>query len=264
MPRVKSSAASSDGVLAVALTFRIVEALAKSRPGLGVTELARLVGATKSRVHRHVVTLTKTGYVTKDSQSEKYLLGPAMAVLAQTIVTSVDLVGLARPALAKLRDDFGHTALVAKHEGDQIRVIDVALGTSDFAIMQRPGNALAPNLLHCSALGKIALAFGPPELLQRLLSRRLPKITAKTITDRRALLAELDRIRKRGWANVPDEGMIGFNAVAAPVIGAQGNLAAMIGVIGATRSLPANPPVDLVASIQRAGAQISAALGAPA
>src|SRR6185312_2479510 len=43
------------------------------------------------------------------------------------------------------------------------------------------------------------------------LSQRLPKITPKTITDRRTLSAQLDLVRKRGWASVPDEGMIGFN-----------------------------------------------------
>ena len=40
-------------------------------------------------------------------------------------------------------------------------MLDVALGTSDFAIMQRVGNTLPAGTLHCSALGKIALAFGP-------------------------------------------------------------------------------------------------------
>jgi IclR family transcriptional regulator, KDG regulon repressor len=58
MPRVKFSSTPSDGILAVTLTFSIIEALAKSNSGLGVTALAKIVGATKSRVHRHLVTLT--------------------------------------------------------------------------------------------------------------------------------------------------------------------------------------------------------------
>jgi IclR family transcriptional regulator, KDG regulon repressor len=170
MPKVTLSANLSDGVLAVTLTFSIVEALAKSRSGLGVTELAKQVGATKSRVHRHLVTLLQSGYVTRGLQAEKYCIGTAMVVLAQEIISGVDLVAIARPVLARLRDDFGHTALIARCEGDRIRILDVALGNSDFAIVQRPGNALGQDMLHCSALGKIALAFGPPGLLQNLLS----------------------------------------------------------------------------------------------
>jgi hypothetical protein len=137
----------------------------------------------------------------------------------------------------------------------------VALGNSDFAIVQRPGNVLGPDMFHCSAVGKIALAFGPPGLLQNLLSRRVPKVTPNTITDPRRLRAELDSVRKRGWANVPNEGMIGFNAFAVPISDARANLVAMIGVIGATRILPPEPLRDLIMSLQHAGSQIAAALG---
>jgi DNA-binding IclR family transcriptional regulator len=260
MPKVTSSTNLSDGILAVTLTFSIVEALAKSRSGLGVTELATQVGATKSRVHRHLATLLQSGYVTR-LQTEKYCVGPAMVVLAQKIMSNVDLVAIARPFLARLRDDFGHTALIARCEGERICVLDVALGNSDFAIVQRPGNVLGPDMFHCSAVGKIALAFGPPGLLQNLLSRRVPKVTPNTITDPRRLRAELDSVRKRGWANVPNEGMIGFNAFAVPISDARANLVAMIGVIGATRILPPEPLRDLIMSLQHAGSQIAAALG---
>jgi IclR family transcriptional regulator, KDG regulon repressor len=98
-------------------------------------------------------------------------------------------------------------------------------------------------------------------LLQRMLSRRLPKPTPKTITDRRALLAELERVRKRGWAAVPDEGMIGFNALAVPIFDAQQNLTAMVGVIGPTRLLPAPAPTDIIESLLRTEVQIASALG---
>ena len=261
MPRVKFSSAPSDGILAVTLTFSIIEALAKSNSGLGVTALAKLVGATKSRVYRHLVTLTQAGYVVQDRQTEKYRVGPGMVGLAQAVITGVDIVAIARPALARLRDEFGHTTLIARLEGEQIRVLDVALGTSEFSIVQRPGNVLAPDMLHCSALGKIALAFGPRELVQNVLSRRLPKKTSNTITNPRSLSAELDHVRKRGWSDVPDEGMIGFNAVAVPIIDGQANLTAMIGVIGPTRILPAKPSANLVGCMKRAGTQVSAALG---
>jgi DNA-binding IclR family transcriptional regulator len=261
MPRVKFNSTPSDGILAVTLTFSIVEALAKSPSGLGVTALAKLVGATKSRAHRHLVTLTQAGYVAQDQQTEKYRVGPGMVVLAQAITAGVDIVAIARPALARLRDEFGHTTLIARLEGEQIRVLDVALGTSEFSIMQRPGNALARDMLHCSALGKIALAFGPRKLAQDAMSRRLPKMTPNTIINPRALSSEIDRVRKRGWSHVPDEGMIGFNAVAVPIIDAQATLAAMIGMIGPTRILPAKPSTHLLSSIKRAGMQVSAALG---
>lgn len=261
MPRVKGSSGSSDGILAVDLTFRIIEALADSPPGLGVTELAKLLNATKTRIYRHLVTLSRSGFVVQNRETEKYCVGPRMVSLANSIANGVDLVACARPALIELRDTFGHTAILTKLERDQIRVLEVALGTSDFAIMQRVGNTLPAAMLHCTALGKIALAFGPEHLAQAVLARPLKKMTPNTITKAGALKQELGRVRKQGWAIVPDEGIIGFNALAVPVLDANASLAAMLGVIGATRGLPATPPSDLVNALKRAGETISSALG---
>src|ERR1700722_20212373 len=116
MPRVKFSSTRSDGILAVTLTFSIIEALAKSNSGLGVTALAKLVGATKSRVHPHLVTLTQAGYLEQDQQPEKYRVGPGMVVLAQAVITGVDIVAIARPALAQLRDEFGTPHFIRRLE----------------------------------------------------------------------------------------------------------------------------------------------------
>ena len=261
MPRVKGSSGSSDGILAVDLTFRIIEALAGSPPGRGVTELAKLLDATKARIYRHLVTLSRSGFVVQNPETEKYCVGPRMVSLANSIANGVDLIVCARPALIGLRDKFGHTAILTKLERDQIRVLEVALGTSDFAIMQRVGNTLPAATLHCTALGKVALAFGPEHLAQEVLARPLKKMTPNTITRVGALKQELGRVRKQGWAIVPDEGIIGFNALAVPVLDANASLAAMLGVIAATRSLPANPPSDLVKALKRAGETISSALG---
>jgi IclR family transcriptional regulator, KDG regulon repressor len=261
MPRVKGSSGSGDGILAVDLTFRIIESLAGSPPGLGVTELARLLDATKARIYRHLVTLSRSGFVVQNPETEKYCVGPRMVSLASSIANGVDLIVCARPALIELRDMFGHTAILTKLERDQIRVLEVALGTSDFAIMQRIGNTLPAAMLHCTALGKIALAFGPEHLAQDVLARPLKKMTPHTITKAGALKQELGRVHKQGWAMVPDEGAVGFNALAVPVLDANASLAAMLGIIGATRGLPANPPSDLVAALKRAGQTISGALG---
>jgi DNA-binding IclR family transcriptional regulator len=127
--------------------------------------------------------------------------------------------------------------------------------------MQRVGNLLPAAMLHCTALGKIALAFGPEHLTQEVLAHPLKKMTPHTITKAGALKQELGRVRKQGWAIVPDEGAVGFNALAVPVLDANASLAAMLGVIGATRGLPATPPSDLLKALKRAGETISSALG---
>ncbi len=261
MPRVKGASSTDDGILAVTLTLRIVEALAAGTAGQGVTELARALGATKPRIYRHLDTLARAGFVVQDPRTEKYRIGPQMIALAHRIADGVDMVSAARPSLLALRDKSGQTALLAKLEGEKIRVLDVVLGTSDFAIMQRVGNTLPAGTLHCSALGKIALAFGPEDLVRATLAKPLRKVTAKTITNAKNLMIELKRVQKQGWATVPDEGAVGFNAIAAPIFDGQASLAAMVGVIAATRNLPQAPSPSLVRTLKSASSTISRSLG---
>jgi DNA-binding IclR family transcriptional regulator len=261
MPRVKGSSDPEAGILAVTLTFRIIEALANHPPALGVTELARLLDATKARIYRHLLTLCRAGYVTQDLKTEKYQIGSRMIALAHLLSSNIDLVAEARKALLGLRDSFGHTVILAAVDGDTIRVLDVALGTSDYAIVQRAGSTLQPDTMHCSALGKIALAFGPERLMEEQARKPLRKMTANTITNMRLLKQEIEQIRKRGWAMVPDESIVGFNAIAVPILDAHSALAAMIGVIGPTRALPAKPPSGLIESLKKNGAAISHTLG---
>jgi DNA-binding IclR family transcriptional regulator len=261
MPRVKGSAEAEAGILAVTLTFRIVEALANHPPSLGVTELARRLDATKARVYRHLLTLCQAGYVAQDLKTEKYQIGSRMIALAHLLSSNIDLVSEARKALLGLRDRFGHTTILAAVAGDTIRVLDVALGTSDYAIVQRAGNTLQPNTMHCSALGKIALAFGPKRLMEEQSQKPLRKMTENTITSVKLLKREIEQVRKRGWAMVPDESIVGFNAIAVPILDAHSALAAMIGVIGPTRALSVRPPPELIEGLKKNGAALSHTLG---
>jgi DNA-binding IclR family transcriptional regulator len=261
MPRVKSDANSGDGILAVSLALRLIETLATAGSPLGVTELATKLGATNSRIYRHLATLEQEGYVAQDAKSEKYKLGPRIVALAQTILGKADLIGNVRPVLTEIRDKFGHTTVFAQLEGEQIRILDAAVGTTDYAIMQRAGSILPSSVLHCSALGKIALAFGPEQLLQKIVSRPLKRRTDRTVTNPQALIEALKQVRKNGWASVPGEWMEGLNALAAPVFDST-RLTGMLGVIAPTHQLPAKPPSGLVSTLRSMAQDLSRSLGA--
>lgn len=263
MSRVKSGPNSGDGILAVGLTLRLIETLATSGSALGVTELATKLCATNSRIYRHLATLEQEGYVAQDVKSEKYKLGPRMIALSQAILGKADIIGSVRPVLTELRDRFGHTTVFAQLEGEQIRIVDAAVGTTDYAIMQRAGSILPSSVLHCSALGKVALAFGPEQLLQKIISRPLKKRTDRTVTSPQALMEAVKQVKKIGWASVPGEWIEGFNALAAPVFNSTRHLAGMLGVIAPTHQLPAKPPSEMVAMLRRMASTISQSLGAP-
>src|SRR5262249_62137814 len=66
--------------------------------------------------------------------------------------------------------------------------------------------------LHCTAIGKVLLAYGPAKLRPGRLERR----TEQTITSRAALEAELEAVRQRGYAVIDGELEPGLVAGAAP------------------------------------------------
>jgi DNA-binding IclR family transcriptional regulator len=88
--------------------------------------------------------------------------------------------------------------------------------------------------LHASAFGKVDLAFGGAELPAGDLVRLAPR----TITDRRALEADLTRARSRGFVVAVDELEDGLASVAAPVRDASGEVVASLAISGPTLRMP--------------------------
>jgi DNA-binding IclR family transcriptional regulator len=86
--------------------------------------------------------------------------------------------------------------------------------------------------LHCTAAGKVLLAFALPADQRRLLELPLTRETERTITDVTELGAQLEQARVRGYAQTQEELEDGLNAVAAPVRQADGSLAAALSVSG--------------------------------
>jgi DNA-binding IclR family transcriptional regulator len=85
---------------------------------------------------------------------------------------------------------------------------------------------------HCSAAGKVFLAFGASSLP----SGQLERLTPHTITDRPLLERDLEAVRRQGFATIVDELELGLAAVAAPVRDADAVVAAL-SVAGPTARL---------------------------
>jgi hypothetical protein len=84
---------------------------------------------------------------------------------------------------------------------------------------------------HALALGKVVLALGRPELVDRYVAHPgLRRFTAHTITDPAALRAELQTVRRRGFAVEREEAYLDFCCIAAPVRDARGRVLAVLGI----------------------------------
>jgi IclR family KDG regulon transcriptional repressor len=256
MPRV--AGAGGEGVQAVVLALRILERLAEDGQPMGVTALARSLGTTKSRIFRHLKTLTKEGYILQSRDTERYQVGARLAALGRLAGDTFDLASVAAGMLRELRDSLGHFSVVSEVEPEGVRVLATLPGKSSVEIGVKRGSLLS---FHGSAQGKVALAFGDESVRAAVFRSRLELLTPKTIVSPAILRRELDLVHKRGWAVAPNEALIGVNALAAPVFGASGALIGTVSIVDSIQFIEEEPTSEQIARVKDAARQISAALG---
>jgi IclR family transcriptional regulator, KDG regulon repressor len=243
---------------AVVTTLSIIEHMAQARGPVGVSELASAVAIPKPRIYRHLRTLVSRGYVTQEPQSEKYGLTMRLSHIARAIADQTGFHVELRSIMPALRARVHQSVVVGQVEEDGVRVIDILRESQAVEISSRPGTLFD---FHCTAQGKVALAFGPPKLWKRVQRGPLRQWTEATKTDLRRLKAEVDKVRKQGWAVAPGEVLSGINALAAPVFDAGGALAATIGILGSIQHVAPRPSPALVAAVLAAATEFSRRLG---
>lgn len=257
--RTAKPAAGAADIQSVGLAIRILESLAENRAPIGVTDLANALGMTKARIYRHLRTLVTLGYVAQDPSTEKYRLGVRFFVLSRAIGELFELVPAARPVAQALVEEFKQTVVVSMVEKNNIYVLEVFRSYSPVEIVTNPGAFLD---IHATAQGKVALAYGPPELLERVESAPLRAPTPRTITDPAVLRREVQKVRQRGWAIAPGESLEGVNAIAAPIFDRNGALTGTLGIVGSIQFVPRTPSRRQIEAIVNAGKEISRSLGA--
>lgn len=242
-------------VAAVERASAVLDALANGSHELGTNEIARRTGINASTVSRLLATLAAARLVEYVPESGRYRLGLRLLQLGQAVLGRLDLREVARPHLTGLVEETGETATLSAPGGRDAITVDFVQSESSVRSVARLGR---PSVAHATATGKVLLAFGEAELGPG----RLKRYTERTITDRRRLAAELERVRERGFATAVGEREDDLNAVAAPVFGGRGELAGILGVQGpAARFTPAGMTRAVPRLLAHARA-VSASLGA--
>lgn len=241
----------------VARAVALLDTLAASDAGLGVNELARRIGVNASTASRLLATLQDAGLVARD-EGGPYRLGLRLVTLSDRVLVQLDVRALARPLLIGLVERTGETATLSVPGDGEAITVDFVPSPSSVISMARVGR---PSVPHATAAGKVMLAWTGA-------AARLPSpltaFTDRTITDRAALAAELELVRDRGWAEAVGEREADLCALAAPVFGRGGELAAILGVQGPVSRLPPATRRAQREPLLTAAAELGRALGAPA
>jgi DNA-binding IclR family transcriptional regulator len=227
----------------------------------GVTELARRLGLHKSTASRLLATLQRRGLVEQDEETGKYRLGLVVIRLAERAERTLDLRGIALPELQRLARATRETVTLGIVQGDACLTVAQVDGPNMVACSDWTGRTTP---LHCVASGKILLAAMAERDVLRIARPGLPARTERTITGFEALMEELARVRRRGFATAFSEWIEGTNGVAVPVVDARGRVIASIGVWGPAFRVSAGRVAEIVASAREAAAAVTVRLGGAA
>ena len=211
-------------VAAVERALAVIEALADGQE-LGTNELARRAGLNASTTSRLLATLAGGRLVEHVEETGRYRLGPRFLQLGNVVLARLDLREAVRPHLRALVEATGETATLSAPGDPDAVTVDFVQGPASVVSVAHLGR---PSIAHATAAGKVGLAFGAASLP----AGELKRYTARTVTDRRRLEADLTRVRERGYAEAAGEREEDLNALAAPVFGSRIELAAILGVQG--------------------------------
>lgn len=236
-----SSERNGSGVQSVDRAISVLELLARAGWS-GVTDIAAVLGVHKSTAWRLVATLEARGLVAQHEDTGKYHLGFGLVHLARAVTVGFDLKRRARPMAERLADQTDETVVVAVLDGDGVVNIDQIIPQSGVVSMSWMGRRTP---LHCSANGKALLAFLPDEQREEFLAAPHEHFTPHTVVDRGELEAQLAAVRRDGYATALEELEEGLNAVAAPIVAADGELLGALSISAPAWRMPADRVPEL-------------------
>lgn len=218
----KPGSGQKDGrkVQAVRHLAAILRAVSQSPAPIGVNELARQVGLDKSSISRLVSSLEEERLLQR-SQDGRIRPGMGLLAISAPLMRDLGLSTRVRPSLVTLAERTGETVNLSVWSGTVAVSIVQALGTNAITHYASPGRS---NPAHCTASGKVLLAFEAPEVIDQVLSAPLKRYTEQTVTDPALLREQLRKIRAVGYAINITEFATDVCAISAAVIDMDGSL----------------------------------------
>jgi DNA-binding IclR family transcriptional regulator len=222
-----------------------------------VSEAAERLGVAASTAHRLLAMLEHHGFARQDPATRAYLPGPTLVRVGLSAVRDLDLRTVAHPYLEALRDETGETTQAAVLRGPEVVLVDAVEGPAALRVAAHAGTTM---WAHCTSVGKAILAALPDDEVEQLYpGEHLPAMTERSITDRRRLAAELERIRAAGHAVSDEESDQGVGSVAVAVLGDERPLGAIGAVFPATRATP-EQIAEIAQALKASAEEIAAAL----
>jgi DNA-binding IclR family transcriptional regulator len=207
----------------------VLDEIERYPAGRTIRELTESLLLPRTTVYRLLNSLQRHDVVRRGEDGAYHLGRKLLSLAAHTATRLGDaaIVTICQPHLDKLAAELGEGVKLSVLDEDGVVVIAAAQGRREYALTVAAGQRMP---VHASAAGKLALAHLDDDAIDYWLSRPLPAYTTHTLTSPKRLRNELANIKRRGWAEDRGETAPSILAYAAPVVSANGQLAAVVSV----------------------------------
>jgi IclR family transcriptional regulator, KDG regulon repressor len=250
-----------ESVAAVLKVFAILQSLSE-RSETGISELSVKLAMPKATVYRFLQTMKTLGYVRQEPDTERYGLAVRMFELGAKAMQYPNLIELAKPHMQQLSEATGETVHLGTLIDSEILYVHKVDSQHILGMYSRVGRR-AP--LHCTAIGKVLMAWEPPARREAVLKGcDFKRFREKTITTREEFEAELERTRAQGFGQDREEFDDHIRCAAIPIFDGSNHVVAGLSVSFPTFRYDEAKEPQLVAMLREASREISRQLGCTA
>ncbi|GAA1786095.1 IclR family transcriptional regulator [Actinomadura chokoriensis] len=226
--------------------------------GVSLTRIADDLGISKSTVLRLAQPLIDGDLLTRDRETGWFRLGHGVLRLGQAYLSSLDIRSVAADPLRRLQHVVGETCHLVVYDALEVLYIDKVENEHNVRMASRVGMRMPA---YRTAVGKAILAWLGDEEFQAVVAAGMPPATERTITDPARLAAELERVRRTGYAVDDRENEPEVRCVAAPVFDHNDRAVGALSVSGLTSRMTPARVREVGPMVERAGLEISRVLG---
>ena len=238
--------------------LRLLHLFSESPRGLTAKQVAGLSRLPVSTVHRFLANLVTAGFLSCDGDGT-YHLGIACFAIGQAAAGQLDIRRLSLPYLRELNQQTRETIHLTVRHGLSAVYVEKLDSPEQLRIHSRIGAAVP---LYCTAVGKVMLAYMPPDECDRVLPQlEVKRLTPNTVGNLQELKTELYRVRKNGYACDMEEHEMHIRCLAAPIWDHTGSVQSSLSITAPVVRMPVTRLRQLAPLIQAAGLQISRELG---
>ncbi|MBY6208877.1 MULTISPECIES: IclR family transcriptional regulator [Halomonas] len=233
----------------------LLEVIAEKDQYFTLQSLVDETGLPKPTLHRMLQQLENSGMLQREADNRHYSKGSRLRRLAETLLLNDTVQGARHGVLAELVREVGESCNITALSGSEVLYLDRVETSAPLRFYLHPGSRVPA---HCSASGKLFLAqMGASQRRRLLADATLEAFTRNTLTDIDAIEAEIEQVKRDGYAFDDEEFLPGLLCIAVLAPNPAGVSNVGLAIQAPVMRMDRQRALDCLPALERAAAAIA-------